>query len=70
MLTILFFILMAIIFGRLAYFAFSLAWGFTKVIFTLILMPISLILCIFGGLIKLAFPVLIIIGIISLIKVK
>jgi len=70
MLTIIFLILMAIVFGRLAFFAVRLAWGFTKVLFTLIFLPLILIGALLGGLIKLAFPILIVIGIISLIKVK
>ena len=70
MLTILFFILMAVIFGRLAFFAIKLAWGFTKVLFTLIFLPIILISIFIGGLIQLAFPILIIVGIISLFTVR
>lgn len=70
MLTILFFVLMAVIFGRLAYFAIRLAWGFTRVLFTLIFLPLMFVGAILGGLIRLAFPLLIIVGIISLIKVR
>ena len=70
MLTILFFVLMAVIFGRLAYFAIRLAWGFTRVLFTLIFLPLMFVGAILGGLIRLAFPLLIIVGIISLIRVR
>ena len=70
MLTILFFVLMAVIFGRLAYFAIRLAWGFTRVLFTLIFLPMMFIGAILGGLIRLAFPSLIIVGIVSLTRVR
>lgn len=70
MLTTIFLILMAAIFGRMAFYAFKLTWGFTKVLFTLIFLPVILIFALLGGLIQIAFPVLLIIGIISLFKVK
>lgn len=70
MLTIIFLILMAAIFGRLLVFSIKLAWGFSKVLFTLVFLPLILVFALIGGLIKFAFPVLIVIGIISLITVK
>lgn len=66
----LFFILMAVIFGRLAFFAIRLAWGFSKVLITFILLPLILIGLIIGGLISVALPLLIVIGVISLFKVR
>lgn len=67
---ILFLLLMAVIFGRLAFFSIRLAWGFTKVLFTLVLLPLMLVSLLIAGLIKLAFPLLIIVGIVSLFRVK
>lgn len=70
MLEFLFIVLMLVIFGRLAIFAFKLTWGITKVVFTLIFLPLILIGALISGLISIAFPVLIVIGILSLILVR
>ena len=63
-------ILLAIIFARLAIFAFKLTWGITKVIFYLILAPLALIALVAAGFIGLAFPILIVVGILSIIFVR
>lgn len=66
MLTFLFSILMIIVFGKLAVFALRAAWGISKFICTIVLFPLFLIGLVIGGLIELAFPILIVVGIISL----
>lgn len=68
MLTFIFLILMFAIFGKLIFFAFRAAWGITKILFTLVLLPVILIGLVFGGLISIALPLLMIIGIISWIS--
>ena len=54
------------VFGKLLIFGIKAAWGISKLILTIVLLPISLILLVVGGLMSLAFPILIIVGIISL----
>lgn len=66
MITFAFIILMFVVFVRLTVCAVKLTWGITKVLFSLIFLPISLIMGFIFGLFKLVFPVLLIIGIISL----
>ncbi|MCR5469129.1 MAG: hypothetical protein K6F37_09225 [Lachnospiraceae bacterium] len=66
-LTLLFLICMFGIFGKLLVIAFQMAWGITKVVFTLIFLPLILIGLVVGGLIYVALPLLLIIGLISLI---
>ena len=66
MLTLLFSIFMLLVFGKLLFFGIKAAWGISKVILTIVLLPISLILMVVGGLMSLAFPLLIVVGIISL----
>ena len=68
MLTFIFLLLMIVIFGKLIFFAFRAAWGITKILFTLVLLPVILIGLVFGGLISIALPLLMIIGIISWIS--
>ena len=70
MLGILFFIFMILIFGNMMMFAIKMAWGITKVLGTLVFLPIFLIVLVFVGLLKLAFPILVIIGVISLFSMK
>lgn len=70
MLGILFFIFMILIFGNMMMFAIKMAWGITKVLGTLVFLPIFLIVLVLVGLLKLAFPILVIIGVISLFSMK
>ena len=67
MLTLIFTCLMVWIFGKLIWIAFKMTLGITKVLFNLIFLPIILIALVIGGLVSVALPVLIIIGIIMLI---
>lgn len=67
MLTFIFICLMFGIFGKLIGLAFKMIWGITKVLFTLVFLPVILIALAIGGLVTIALPILIIVGIISLI---
>ena len=68
MLTLLFLIMMIAVFGELIVFAFKAAWGITKVMLTLVFLPIILLFMCFGGLVQLAIPILIIVAIISFVR--
>ena len=67
MFEILFMIGMLWVFGKLLVFGIKAAWGVTKLLFTVVFLPVVLFALVLGGLITFAFPLLIIIGIISLI---
>ena len=67
MLTFIFICLMFVIFGKLIGLAFKMTWGITKVLFTLVFLPVILIALAIGGLVTIALPILIVVGIISLI---
>lgn len=67
MLTFIFAILMIWIFGKLIGFAFRAAWGVTKILFTCLFLPVILICLVIGGLIYIALPLLLIIGIVALV---
>lgn len=58
---------MIMVFGKLIVFAFRATWGLTKVLFTLVLLPLVLVGLVIGGLMTLAFPILILVGIVSLL---
>ena len=64
MLSVLFTILMIGIFGKLIGFAFHTAWGLTKVVCTLVVLPVVLIVLVVAGFV--ALPVLVIVGIVAL----
>lgn len=68
MITLLFTILMIIVFGKLIGFAIKATWGISKVVVSLIVLPIVLIGLVLGGLISVALPILVIVGIIALFK--
>lgn len=70
MLTFLFIILMFGVFGKLIVFAFRATWGVTKVLFTIVLLPIVLICMVIGGLITFALPILLIIGVMTLFRAR
>ena len=68
MLNLLFAILMIMVFGKLIGFAIRAAWGISKVIVTLVFFPLILIGLVLGGLIYLALPILIVVGLVALFK--
>ena len=70
MLSLIFWILMLLVFGNILIFAIKMTWGITKVIFSLILLPFTLIFLVLGGLVRIAFPLLAVIGLISLFTLK
>lgn len=67
MLTMLFWILMFMTFGKILKFAIKAAWGITKIMVSLVFLPITLIFLVLQGLLILALPILLVVGIISLI---
>ncbi|MBQ3999958.1 MAG: hypothetical protein II643_03060 [Oscillospiraceae bacterium] len=69
MITAMFSILMIMIFGRLLFFSLRLAWGIGRIVFSLIFLPLTLIGFFLKGLISIALPALILVGIISLLTV-
>ena len=64
----LFMILMFYIFGKLFFFGLKAAWGLSKFILTIILLPITLMVMVSCGLLYFAFVFLIVVGIISFFK--
>lgn len=66
----LFVILMFFVFGKLFIFGLKAAWGLSKFVLTIILLPITLMMMVSAGLIYFAFIILIIIGVISFFKVN
>ena len=64
MLTLLFIILMFLIFGKLIGFAVKAAWGISKIICTIVLLPLFLIGLVFAGLVGIALTILLVVGIV------
>lgn len=67
MLSLIFAIVMILVFGRLLLFGVRAAWGLFKFLVFVVILPLLLIGLLIGGLIYIAFPLLIVVGIISLI---
>lgn len=68
MLTLLFVVLLLTIFGKLLIFAIKAAWGITKILLNIVLLPLIIIGMFAGGLTYLALIVLAVVGLVSLIK--
>lgn len=66
MLTLVFTILMFWIFGKLIMLSVRAAWGLSKIVCTLVILPVVLIALVIGGLVWLALPLLAFVGIITL----
>lgn len=64
----LFMILMFYIFGKLFFFGLKAAWGLSKFVLTIFLLPITLMVMVSCGLLYFAFVLLIVVGIISFFK--
>ena len=70
MFGLIFLILILAVFGNILMFAIRMTWGITKVLFSLVLLPITLVVLVLGGLLRIAFPLLAVIGLISLFALK
>ena len=64
---LLFIICMIGIFGKLLFFGIRMAWGISKFLLLIVVLPLILIGMVVGGLLYLAFPILIVVGILSLL---
>ncbi len=62
----LFFILFFLIFGNILGFAFKAAWGIFRIVLSVVFLPLIILGFVFGGLMTVAFPLLLIVGICSL----
>ena len=67
MLTLLFVFCMFGVFGKLFCFGLKAAWGISKFVLNIVFLPLILIVMVAGGLLSVAFPLLLIIGVIGLI---
>lgn len=67
MLELLFTILMFVVFIRIMIIAVKATWGLAKIALGIIFLPITLIVLALAGMIYLAFPILIVIGLMSLL---
>ena len=70
MLTLLFLICLVGVVGKLFCFGLKAAWGISKFVLTIVFLPVVLIVMVIAGLIKIALPLLLIIGIVGLITEK
>ena len=59
MITLMFMFFMIAVFGKIA-------WGVTKLVVTLVFLPVTLVVMVAAGLIHLALPILVIVGLVSL----
>ena len=66
MMTLLFMVLFFAIFGKLIGFAFRASWSIMKVMLYIVFLPAILMIMLFGGLIYIALPILVIVGLVSL----
>ena len=67
MITIISLVLFFIIFGKIMMFALKLGWGILKIVAYLIFLPAVILLMIFGGLLYIAIPLLIAVGLMTMI---
>ena len=55
------------VFGKLFCFGLKAAWGISKFVLNIVSLPLILIVMVAGGLLSVAFPLLLIIGVIGLV---
>lgn len=67
MLALLFIICMIVVFGKLLFLGIHAAWGISKFLLTMVLFPVILVGLVIGGLLYIAFPILLVLGIISFV---
>ncbi len=66
MLTLIMMIMFFAVFGKLLGFAFKVGWGMLKIAAYLIFLPAIVLMLIFGGLLYVALPILIVAGIVGM----
>ena len=67
MFTLLFVFCMFGVFGKLFCFGLKAAWGISKFVLNIVFLPLILIVMVAGGLLSVALPLLLIIGVIGLV---
>ena len=67
MFTLLFVFCMFGVFGKLFCFGLKAAWGISKFVLNIVFLPLILIVMVAGGLLSVAFPLLLIIGVLGLV---
>ena len=67
MFTLLFVFCMFGLFGKMFCFWLKAAWGISKFVLNIVFLPLILIVMVAGGLLSVAFPLLLIIGVIGLV---
>ena len=67
MFSLIFAILMMAVFGEFIWIAGRLAWGLWKIVMSIIFFPILMVILTLSGLIMLAIPILIVVGIIAVV---
>ena len=65
--TLLFLILFFGVFGKLAGFAFRMTWNMMKFMLMILIVPV-IIVAIVGGLVRMALPILVIVGIVYILR--
>ena len=70
MYTFIFMIMMILVFGKLLGFAIKAAWGVSKIVCTVVFLPLLLIGMVIIGLVKIALPILLIVGCVSFLLPK
>ena len=65
--TLLFLILFFGVFGKLAGFAFRMTWNMMKFMLMIMIVPV-IIVAIVGGLVRIALPILVIVGIVYILR--
>ena len=66
MLTIISLVFFMMVFGKLLGFAFRVGWGLLKISAYLILLPAIVLMLIFGGLLYIAIPILLVVGLLGM----
>lgn len=68
MLTLLFIVLIVVVFGKLLVFALKASWGIVKVLLTIVFLPLVLVCLVLAGLVYVAVPILLVVGLFSMVR--
>ena len=67
MMTLLFFILFFAVFGKILGLAFRATWGLMKILLYVVFLPLILVGMVIGGLVYIALPILLSVGLVGLV---
>lgn len=68
--SLIFIVLMLVVFGKIFKFAIKATWGLAKIVISLVFLPLVLVGLVLSGLLVLALPILMVVGVFAFVVLR